>query len=225
MADNIEVAFDSPRQVALHDLHVVDVVLKLEIVRPDLLDNRPTLARMDKVKAGDIPDIDWLYQQRDTGVLQLRRREFQVCNEGFQQDVGLGVQWRYAREAVDPLTVQCDRVFDGLADALLKLPDAVRLAGVAPVSGTPVSGGQIVQHLGESVLFQLFSNPVLIEIVGKQIFDGLEPRFCRRLEAVEEVDLVEHHREICREFCHRLVPSNLSWNYLRRPGQRADAKL
>src|SRR5688572_8673237 len=34
-----EVLFDRPREIAFHDLHVVDVVLQEEIVRPDLFDD------------------------------------------------------------------------------------------------------------------------------------------------------------------------------------------
>jgi hypothetical protein len=89
-----------------------------------------------------------------------------------------------------------------LPDAVLELADAVGLNGVAAIARGPVAGRQVVQHLRQLRGVQLLGDLRRGRDVGEQVLDALEAGLGRGGEAVEELDLVEHQREVCAEFRH-----------------------
>ena len=66
---------------------------------------------------------------------------------------GLGVNaLRHdARKAIDLSAAQRLRIIDGLADAILELGNAIRMAGDAALAGVPIARGQVEENLGETV--------------------------------------------------------------------------
>ena len=83
MGDALEVALDRRRQIALHDLHVIDVVLHPQIVRPHLLDDVDRLLRAIEIEARDVARVDGFDQQPDPCGFELVGCKTQVGNEGL----------------------------------------------------------------------------------------------------------------------------------------------
>ena len=81
VADPWQQTFDRRCEIPFHDLHMVDVVLEVEIVRADRIDDVDRLLRAVQVEAGNVARITGLDQQRDPGALELRRREPQVAHQ------------------------------------------------------------------------------------------------------------------------------------------------
>src|SRR2546423_13279951 len=63
-------------------------------------------------------------------------------------------------------------------------------------------GGQVMQNLAQAMPCQPFRQLFLRVRIGKEVFDALEPGLRRRPEPIQEVDLVEQHRQIGVEFRH-----------------------
>ena len=68
MTNNILATFYGAGQVALHYLHMVDVVLEHEIVRADLPYDGACLSSMQQVEAWYVTYVNRLDQQRDSRV-------------------------------------------------------------------------------------------------------------------------------------------------------------
>src|SRR6202048_102192 len=66
------------RDVAFHDLHVVDVVLNEEIMRTDVVDDLCCLLCSGEKESGDIAGVDWLNQQLDALTCQSIRCKAKV---------------------------------------------------------------------------------------------------------------------------------------------------
>src|SRR5205807_8755884 len=93
-------------------------------------------------------------------------------------------------------------IVDRLANAILKFADTVGLAGVAAIALRPIAGGQVMQHLCQTIRLEAVGKLLLRIWIREEVFDAFEARVLRRLEAVEKVDLVEQHRQIGVEFRH-----------------------
>ncbi len=76
------------------------------------------------------------------------------------------------------------------------------MAANAALATSPVAGGQVVKHQGQSVDGQQVGETGLLEIIREQEFDGLEPCRRGRGEAVEERQFGEHHGQVGGEFRH-----------------------
>src|SRR3954471_15873331 len=63
--DAAEVGLDRTGEIPLHDLHVVDVVLQIEVARPDALEQPQRLARAGEEEARNVAGIDRLGEQPD----------------------------------------------------------------------------------------------------------------------------------------------------------------
>ena len=158
-------------------------------------------ARAREKEARDVARVDRLDEQLDPGFLQLERGEFQVGDEGGALTLGGGVG-THARQAVQLLALQRLRVFDRLAHAVLKFADAIGMAGDAAFAFIPIPGGQVVQHLGETVLLQRLGELLLGVRVREHVLHALEARSRRGGEAVHERMLVEEQGEIRAELGH-----------------------
>ena len=172
------------------------------------------LLRARQEEAGNVEGVDRLDQQLDAGVLQLVGGEAQVVDERR----AAAFSGRHAGGAMPARQLSCLqpsalRVVDGLADAVLEFADAVRVAGDAALAGGPVAGGQVVQHLRQAVCASSRSRELRPSdtAYGNRILDAVEAGLRGALEAVEEVDLVEEHREIGCKLRHGLVTLGERW--------------
>ena len=82
MGDLRQIQFDRIRKLALHPLHMIDVVLQEQIRGADLAHDLERLSRMRKKKAGDIVGIDRLDQKSDAFAAQRFGGEAEIPDEG-----------------------------------------------------------------------------------------------------------------------------------------------
>src|SRR5204862_6843166 len=92
-----------------------------------------------------------LDQEPDARSAELLGGEAQVRHERRAELLRIGIRRRDARQAVDLRAAERLRVVDRLADTVLKLADALRVAGEAAAAARRVAGRQVVQHLRELV--------------------------------------------------------------------------
>ena len=81
VADPIEVGRHGARQVSLHDLHVVDVVLEEDVGVADPFGDAPGLGAAVNVEARDVARVDRLDQQRDVVLGQNARRVAEIPHQ------------------------------------------------------------------------------------------------------------------------------------------------
>ena len=206
MADPVLDPAEGRHEVALHDLHVVEIVLQEEIVRADLVHDLDRLGRPAEIEARDVAGVDRLDHQPDAGLGELGRGMPQIGDEGVA-DLGRGrILGRDAGQAVDLLAAQGARILDAAGDAGAELVLAVRQAGDAALTRCPVAGGQVVQRLDQIVLLQAGRELLLGVGIGEQKLDPGKPVGGSRREAVEEIVLVVEHGQIGAKERHELLP-------------------
>ncbi len=81
MRDAVEVRLDGTGEIPLHDLHVVDVILQIQIVRADLFDNPQRLFRIGQKESGNVTRIDRFDEQFDACRLQFLRRKGKISRQ------------------------------------------------------------------------------------------------------------------------------------------------
>src|SRR5665213_571302 len=193
--------------IALHHLHVIDVVLDEQIVRSDIGDDLNGLLGPAQEEAGNVAGVDRLDQKPNTLAGKGVRRESQIPQQHFIQFKTVCVDGRDADQAIELTAIQGFGVIDGTPHAIAEFVDPIRKDGEAPLAGAPIARGEIVQDLGQSMLLQLLAQHRLFEIIGEQIFHAAEAGGLGRGETVEERQLVEEHREIGGKFRHDRVSS------------------
>ena len=177
--------------------------------RADLVDERQRLVGAVQVEAGDVEGVDRLDQQPDAGApaapSAAKRR---LSTNVVRASPAVDACGQLAGQAVDLRAAERGRVVDGARHAVAELarrgPDGRRCrarrrpsrrrAGCAAPAARPLSrrrGGQLL----------------LVEGVGEQELDGLEAGLGGGLEAVEERQLGEQHRQVGCEFGHGVVSS------------------
>ena len=199
-----EVRFDRAREIALHDLHVIDVVLQEEVVRADFVDDVERLLRAREIEAGNVARVDRLDQEPDAGVLQLQRGELQVRDER-RRAARPGRRRRAQRPARQFTCLQPSAVAYSIARPTPSWNSPTRSGwhGDAALALGPVAGRQVVQDLREPVLLQSCRRAAVFSYaIGKQVLDALEAGFRGGVEALEEIDLVVEHGEVGGELGH-----------------------
>src|SRR4051812_14851981 len=81
-------------------------------------------------------------------------------------------------------------------EASLEVVEPRRQRGKTLLAGVPVTRRQVEQRLRQAVAFEPLAYLFGRMVIGKQKFDGGKSRFRSSFEAVEERDVVEHHREV-----------------------------
>jgi type 1 glutamine amidotransferase len=132
--------FDRRGDVPLHDLHVVDVVLQLQVVRSDRVDDLDCLRGPAQEESRKITGVDRLDEQPDAGRLQARCGIPEILHQRVAGRGGVDVRWQDAGEAVQTVAFQRGRVCDRLIDAGLELVHAIPEAGDAALASRPVPG-------------------------------------------------------------------------------------
>jgi len=178
----------------LHDLHVVDVVLQEQVVAVYLFDDAPGLRRKVQEVAGHVVGIDRLDQEMDAPLGAGPGRETQVFDIRLLHLRPPGAAGRQARHGVEARATERTGVFEGLADRVLELALASGQDGDSSFARIPVPRRQVEESLGKAVARQPFGQLRRRPGIGEQELHTLESGPCRRLETLEEVCLVEHHR-------------------------------
>ena len=186
MGDAGEVLLQAARDVALHDLHVVDIVLHEQIARAHVRNELKRLLGPVQEEAGNIDRVDRLDQKLDPFLGERVRGEAQIARPAPRSDRSVRAIRRDADQAVELAAIERLGVVDGARDAVAKLLHPVGQDGDAALAGRPVAGGKIVQHLRQPVLVQLLAQLGLVEIIREQIFDAAEARGLGGGEAIEE---------------------------------------
>ena len=200
-----EMFLQGARDVALHHLHVVDVVLHEQIARAYVRNELKRLRGPVQEEAGNIDRVDRLDQKLDPLPGERIRGEAQIADQHLVEIDRVRAVRRDADEAVELTAIERLGVVDGARDAVAKLLDPVGQDGDAALARRPIAGGQIVQHLRQPVLVQLLAQLGLVEIIREQIFHPAEARSLGGGEAIEERLLAEQHGEIGGKFGHDLV--------------------
>src|SRR5262245_39137693 len=114
MRDELQVRLYRPGKVSLHDLHVIDVVLHEEIVRPYRGDDIHGLLRVGQEKPGDVARVDGLHQELDASCREPRRSELQIADQGFAGVVRVASRRADAGKTVDLLAAERGCILDRL---------------------------------------------------------------------------------------------------------------
>src|SRR2546428_1347569 len=202
MRNTLEIALDGGGEIALHHLHVINVILQPKIVRADFIDDGKRLLRAVEIETRNVTGVARLDQQPDAGRLELVGGKPEVGCKGVAHRLR-GDSWRCdPGQAVDLLAPQGVRILDCFAYAILKFSDALRQTGDTALTLGPVTGRQVVKYLNEPILLELLGELLLRIWVRKQILDRFEASLRRCIETIQEVDLVEEHREVRGELWH-----------------------
>src|SRR5262249_37194127 len=81
MPDQGEMRLELPRQIAAHDLAVIEVELQKQIWMSDSLDDSPCLVRQSEEVAGHVDHVDRLDDERDPPLGGLLSRPGEVLDE------------------------------------------------------------------------------------------------------------------------------------------------
>jgi len=202
MRNTRQMRLDGAREIALHDLHMIDVVLNEDVVGADLVNDRGGIGSAVEIEAGNVARIDRLDQQLDAGRLQRTCSVRQIGDQRRLQQFAIGALRRDADEAIQLAAAERAGIVDGAPNAVAEFRHALRKDRNAALAPRPVAGRQIVQDLTQPVGLEPQQNVFRSKVIRKQIFDAGEPGLGCGLEAVEEIHLVEHHGQIGGEFRH-----------------------
>src|SRR2546426_11453583 len=174
MRNTLEIALDGGGEIALHHLHVINVILQPKIVRADFIDDGKRLLRAVEIETRNVTGVARLDQQSNAGRLELVGGKPEVGCKGVAHRLR-GDSWRCdPGQAVDLLAPQGVRILDCFAYAILKFSDAIGQAGDTTLTLRPVACRQVVKYLTEPVFFELFGQLLLRVRVRKQILDPFE---------------------------------------------------
>ena len=141
MSDPGQEAFDGIGEFAFHALHMIDVVLQFEIGRAYFVEQTYGLRGAVQEEAWNVVSVDRLREKSNARVFQFRCGELQIFRERPSRGLRLHALGRDPGKAIDLSAAKGLCVIDGLADAVLKFGDPIRMAGDAALSRVPVSGG------------------------------------------------------------------------------------
>lgn len=155
---------------------------------------------MVQVEIGDVVGVDVFGQQFDVGGFEFVGGEFQIIDDGLGDFVGIYVFGGDIGEVVYLFVVEGGGVFDGFVDVVLEFVDVIWQVGDVVFVVSLVVGWQVVQYLGQIVLFQFVGQFVFVVGVGEQVFNVFEVVFGSCCEVVYEVDFVVEYCQVGSEF-------------------------
>ena len=103
---------------------------------------------------------------------------------------------------VNPLDAGRRDIVERAGNARLEFLEPIRQRRQPTLAVLPATGRQVEQSLRKPIALQTLGDRPGRIIVGKKKLYGREARFRRRVEAVEERALGEHHREVGGELGH-----------------------
>ena len=195
-------AADLRRQVAFHDLAVVQVHLHLQVRRADALDDRVRVGLGVQQVAGEVARVDRLDQRVEPVIAQTLR------GPGDVVDVGLALRDALALAPTRP-AIRCTRgqpsaFAYSIARSTPRRNSSCRpgRAGDTPLPAGPVPRRCIDQHLLQAVPVEFVADRRRAELVGELALDRLEAVGGAGAETLEERHLVVHHRQVGGEMRH-----------------------
>src|SRR6266404_503637 len=233
MRDKREMFLQRSRYIALHHLHVVNVILNEEIFRSDIGDDLDGLLCPAQENARNIQRVDRLNQQAN---IFLRKRicsEPQILPKHLVQLKHICTGRRDTDETIHLTAIESLCIIDGAEHAIAEFIDPIRENRDSPLAGPPITRREVVQYLRKSMLQQLLAQQVLFKIIGEQIFDAAEAGSFGRGEAVKEWQFVEEHGEIGSKFWHDQMSScgsatavhQSGWKRLRQTGRSSARRV
>src|SRR5258707_14718528 len=106
------------RDIALHHLHVVDVILNEEIIRFDIGDKLNRLVCPVQEKARNVAGVDRLNQKPNTLECEGIRSESEIFDKHFVQLLQICTNWDDADKAIELAAVERFRIIHGLPYAI-----------------------------------------------------------------------------------------------------------
>ena len=190
------------RKVPLHDLHVIDVGLQIEIVRLDAADQPQRFVGAIEIEARHVAIVDRFDQQLDAAPFRHVRREGEILEKYRLEDPSIDIRRRDPREAIEPLAAERLGVVERAPEPVAKLVFASRENGEPALARRPVAGGQVEQRLRQSMVGEAAGDVLWVVLVGRHIFDALESDIGGGGEAVEKGLVREEKAEVCGKSGH-----------------------
>ena len=203
-----QVLADLHGEVAFDDLAVVEVHLDLDVGLGNVGQQRMGLVLAAQEEAGHVAAIDGLQQDGDAVGRGQPCGVAHVGDVGGAQDVIAGACGLEPGHDVDARAAQGPGIGDGAFHALGEFRLAPGDAGKTALARVPVAGRGVEQYLPQAVVLQAAGQLLGREVVGEQVFDGLEAVARGGLEAVKKVQVVVEHGQVGGETGHESFPEN-----------------
>ena len=189
MADACNVRLDTPRQIALDDLAVVEVHLHFQVVQAGrgahLGAHRMRLGLMIEEVARDVARVDGLDHQRHAGRARLLDRPGQVVAIGRCSPGTIRARGQQSGQHMQGRALQRDSVVECLQQAVAKQRFATGHGGKASLPQRPVARRDIAQHHLQPLRTRLCCQRGGGQCIGKQHLHAAKAIFGRGGEALE----------------------------------------
>jgi uncharacterized protein len=199
VANASEEPLERAREIALHDLHVEDVVLQPRIRFAGGVQHIDGLRAGRQKEAGNAARVERLDDELDADFAEAARG---VADVGDEYVEVLAIDRRESGDAIEAWTAHRACVLDAALDAVAKLPLASRQAGDAALARRHVAARQVVQHDLNISGARRAREVRRGERVRKLVFDVAKARGTGGGEALQEGKLGEERREIGGELRH-----------------------
>ena len=185
---------------------MVEVVLHLHVGLIDGLDDAPGFLAAGVQVARHVHGVEGFEQQRDAVPGGFGGGAPEVGDEGGFAIAPLRPFRHDAGHNVDHAGAKPGRVFERLLEVLAKASFSSGHGAKAPLASFRISRKGVEEDHGDAGIVDPaphFGHGIGI---GRQVFNGLEPRLAGGGEALRHRKLAEHHRYIGGEFRQRRVP-------------------
>src|SRR3954471_6669636 len=199
VADASEQALERAREIALHDLHVEEVVLQPRVGLAGRVQHIDRLRAVAEEGARNAARVERLDHQLDAHFVETPRGVAHVRHQHVEM---LAIDRRQAGNAVEPRAADPGRVVDGTVDAVPELALAAWQAGDAALAAGEIAGRQVVQHHLDTGRAGGRCQLVSGVGVGKLVLDVAEAGGARGGDAIREVVLDVQGGEIGGELRH-----------------------
>ncbi|QTK81675.1 Hypothetical protein AT6N2_L0801 [Agrobacterium tumefaciens] len=203
VADSVLQALEGRDEIALHDLHVVEVILYQQVGMPDTVHDPFGLIGVGDEISGYVAGVDGLEDKGNSGIRQTSRGVPEIADERVFQNLRIDAGRLNTGQTIDLSASQNFCIADRRFHGRLKFGDPVRQAGNAALACGPVAGRQVEQGLRQIAPPELRCNRLRRLLVGADIFDcrktigsGSGKPFHERMFGIK-------HGQIGGEFRHR----------------------
>src|SRR5450759_446734 len=152
IADAGDVFPELHRQVALHDLAVIEIHLHLQVGRADFGANGVRLVLAVQEKTRDVARVDRLDHDGDAGRGRLSRRIVEIAHVGFAVARALLARPDQTGHQVHALVAEHARILERARDAAPEFVFATGQRGEAAFARIPIARRAVEQGLGKSCI-------------------------------------------------------------------------
>jgi hypothetical protein len=190
------------RQVALHDLRVVQVHLHAKVGCARFLADGVRFGLRVEEVPWNVARVDRLDQRDDAGALELGAGMTQVLQVRAPAGCAVGARRQQTGHDVQPRGAERARVIERGGDSGAKLRFAAGERRETALARLPVARRQVEQHAFQLCCAQRGRHLVRRVCVGKKKLHAAEPGGRGGGEALQERNLLEHHAEVGGEARH-----------------------